>query len=223
MEDAVEWKWLPLWPCFSPGSLHVRFMVDKVALRQVFCSVPGIPLVLHVHSFIFWGWHTWLISGDRTQSHEPQGFVGGRGWRGLGKKTSPTPSNLQHGGCQLANTETINVMWSCKNKNYQNSPKTYTCFHIYMGYMLSLPWMKSPIWVQKQMQECHYLTIPFCQLSVKVQVLFHMRLFEWGHHVLRNVQLCWKGSWLYPEDEGTIFLKNICIHQHDVITPKTTQ
>jgi len=32
--------------------------------------------------------------------------------------------------------------------------------------------MKSPIWAQKQMQECHYLTIPFCQLSVKVQFCF---------------------------------------------------
>jgi hypothetical protein len=56
---AVPWLWrivagLPLRrPGFDPGLVHVGFVVDKVALRQVFLRVFGfplsifIPLVLH--------------------------------------------------------------------------------------------------------------------------------------------------------------------------------
>jgi hypothetical protein len=35
----------PLWPGFAPGSLHVGFVVDKVALGQVFLRVLRLSRV----------------------------------------------------------------------------------------------------------------------------------------------------------------------------------
>jgi hypothetical protein len=34
---------------FDPGSVHVRFVVDKVALGQVFLRVVGFPLSISFH------------------------------------------------------------------------------------------------------------------------------------------------------------------------------
>jgi hypothetical protein len=36
-------------PGFDPGSVHVRFVVDKVALGQVFLRVVGLPLSVSFH------------------------------------------------------------------------------------------------------------------------------------------------------------------------------
>jgi hypothetical protein len=47
---------------FEPGSGHVGFMVDKVALGQVFSECLGFPVNLHSTSYstitiIIWGWY----------------------------------------------------------------------------------------------------------------------------------------------------------------------
>jgi putative component of membrane protein insertase Oxa1/YidC/SpoIIIJ protein YidD len=53
--SAVPWlrrlvAGLPLRrPGFDPGSLHVRFAVDKVALGQVFLRVVGFSLLISFH------------------------------------------------------------------------------------------------------------------------------------------------------------------------------
>jgi hypothetical protein len=39
----------PRRPGFDPGSVHVRFVVDKVALGQVFLRVVGFPLSISFH------------------------------------------------------------------------------------------------------------------------------------------------------------------------------
>jgi hypothetical protein len=53
MAQAVSRRPLPRRPGFDPGSVHVGFVVDNVALGQVFprvlrfCPVNFIPPVLH--------------------------------------------------------------------------------------------------------------------------------------------------------------------------------
>jgi hypothetical protein len=53
MAQAVSRRPLTRWPGFDPVSVHVRFVVDKVALGQVFLRVLRfspvnlIPPVLH--------------------------------------------------------------------------------------------------------------------------------------------------------------------------------
>jgi hypothetical protein len=44
MAQAVSRRPLPRRPGFDPGSVHLRFVVDKVALGQVFLRVVGFPL-----------------------------------------------------------------------------------------------------------------------------------------------------------------------------------
>jgi hypothetical protein len=39
----------PRRPGFDPGSVHVRFVVDKVALGQGFLRVVGFPLIISFH------------------------------------------------------------------------------------------------------------------------------------------------------------------------------
>jgi hypothetical protein len=52
---AVPWlRWLvaglsPRRPGFEPGSIHVGFVVDKVALGQVFSEVFGFTLSISFH------------------------------------------------------------------------------------------------------------------------------------------------------------------------------
>jgi hypothetical protein len=52
----------------APSSVHVEFVMDKVALGQVFLRflrfypVKIIPPLLHIHSYIFW----WLHNGTFT-------------------------------------------------------------------------------------------------------------------------------------------------------------
>jgi hypothetical protein len=51
----------PRRPGFAPRSVHVEFVVNKVALQQVFLDVLRffpiniIPLLLCIHSYIIWG------------------------------------------------------------------------------------------------------------------------------------------------------------------------
>jgi hypothetical protein len=63
---------------FASRSVHVGFVVDKVALGQVFllvlrfCPVSIILPLLHIHSFIIWGVDSGPVSGRisaETQSH----------------------------------------------------------------------------------------------------------------------------------------------------------
>jgi hypothetical protein len=42
---------LPPWPGFKPGSSHVGFVVNKVALGQVFSMYFGSPANLHSTNF----------------------------------------------------------------------------------------------------------------------------------------------------------------------------
>jgi hypothetical protein len=47
MAQAVSRR--PLTPGSIPGQVHVRFVVDKVALGQVFLRVVGFPLSIAFH------------------------------------------------------------------------------------------------------------------------------------------------------------------------------
>jgi hypothetical protein len=40
------------WPRFEPGSGHVEFVVDKVALRQVFSEYFGFPCQSSFHQLL---------------------------------------------------------------------------------------------------------------------------------------------------------------------------
>jgi hypothetical protein len=67
------------WSGFEPGSGHVGFVVDEVALGHVFSAYFGFPLPILIPliapqspSSIIWGWYNRPISGRRTkwtQSH----------------------------------------------------------------------------------------------------------------------------------------------------------
>jgi hypothetical protein len=70
-------RWvLPQWPGFPPGSVHVGFVVDNVALWQIFLRVPRFPLSVSPHrgsphSYITWGMDKGPASGcsSETSSH----------------------------------------------------------------------------------------------------------------------------------------------------------
>jgi hypothetical protein len=62
----------PWRPGFKPGSGHVGFVVDKVALGQVFSEYFGFPRqfefhrLLH-HHHVIWGWYNRPDSGRSTK------------------------------------------------------------------------------------------------------------------------------------------------------------
>jgi hypothetical protein len=62
LSDVVA-GFLPWWPEFEPESVHVEFVVDKVALGQVFseyfCFLPifSPPIAPQSLSSIIWGWY----------------------------------------------------------------------------------------------------------------------------------------------------------------------
>jgi len=59
MAQAITYPSVSLEAMLNPRQVHVEFVVDKVAVRQVFLSVVHIPPVtvippvLHTHSFIY--------------------------------------------------------------------------------------------------------------------------------------------------------------------------
>jgi hypothetical protein len=61
---------LPGRPEFEPGSSHVGFFVDKVALRHVFSEYSGFPCTIFIPpissqspSLIIWSWYNRPVSG----------------------------------------------------------------------------------------------------------------------------------------------------------------
>jgi hypothetical protein len=70
----------PRRPWFEPWSGHMGFVVDKVALGQVFSEYFDFPYQFSFHrllhlSSIIWGWYNRPVSGRRikwTQSHPTQ-------------------------------------------------------------------------------------------------------------------------------------------------------
>ena len=66
---------LPQTSAFSSDSLHVRFVVDRVALGQVFLQVLNFSLslsfypVLHAHSFICYWCHVIVAAGSTAKRH----------------------------------------------------------------------------------------------------------------------------------------------------------
>jgi hypothetical protein len=65
----------PLRPGVAPRAVHVRFVVDEVALKQVFLRVPWlsiviiIPPILHFQSCVIWGMENGPVSGPASQRH----------------------------------------------------------------------------------------------------------------------------------------------------------
>jgi hypothetical protein len=62
---------------FQPGSSHVGFMVDEVALRQVFSRVLRFPLPILIpptapHSSVVLGWYSRPNSGGRAKWTQSQ-------------------------------------------------------------------------------------------------------------------------------------------------------
>jgi hypothetical protein len=75
---AVPWlRWLvaghsPRRSGFAPGSIHVGFMVDKIALRQVFLRVLRFPCQCHstvaLQTHIIWGMNNMFDSGSSSET-----------------------------------------------------------------------------------------------------------------------------------------------------------
>ena len=58
---------------FNPRAVHVGYVVNKVASKQVFSeyfifllSIITLP-VLHIHAFIIWGWYSWTITNHSAK------------------------------------------------------------------------------------------------------------------------------------------------------------
>jgi hypothetical protein len=53
---------------FNPRAVHVGYVVNKVAFKQVFSEYFIFPLsiislpVLHIHASIIWSWYSWTIA-----------------------------------------------------------------------------------------------------------------------------------------------------------------
>jgi hypothetical protein len=71
-------RWLvagfsPRRPGFAPRSVHVGFLMDSMAQRQVFsCQfslVNVIPTLLHIHSYIIWWMDNGPVSDPVPQRH----------------------------------------------------------------------------------------------------------------------------------------------------------
>jgi hypothetical protein len=60
-------------PGFNPRAVHVGYMVNKAAFKQVFSEYFIFPLsiitllVLHIHAFIIWGWYRWTITNHSAK------------------------------------------------------------------------------------------------------------------------------------------------------------
>jgi hypothetical protein len=67
-------------PGFAPGVVSVGFVVDRVAMEQVFfrviqcSSVDVIPPLLPSHSCIIWGMDNVPLTATVLQSHSPTAF-----------------------------------------------------------------------------------------------------------------------------------------------------
>jgi hypothetical protein len=76
--SSIPWQLVgelsPRSPEFSPGSIHVGFVVDKVALVQVFFSeVFGFPLSVSFHRrsrylCVIWGMNSMPVNGSSSET-----------------------------------------------------------------------------------------------------------------------------------------------------------